>query len=138
MSEPAESYRPQVERPQLYLGVDIGVSGAIALIDWRGACLQVEDMPCVTRGSGKGQQVSGADLAHLLRGWQQRGILHATIEAVSARPGQGVTSMFSFGRSAGLVEGVVATLGISAIWVLPQQWKRAHGLLKAEKDASRR
>ena len=60
----------------------------------------------------------------------------AAVEKVGARPGQGVTSMFNFGRSAGYIEGVLAALGISHQLVPPHQWKRDFGLIGKDKLAS--
>ena len=59
------------------------------------------------------------------------------LEAVGPMPKQGVTSVFSFGRSTGVVEGVVAALGLSLTRTKPQVWKRQAGLLNRGKDASR-
>jgi crossover junction endodeoxyribonuclease RuvC len=60
------------------------------------------------------------------------------IENVAARPGQGVTSMFSFGRTLGFVEGIVATSTAAPLHQpTPSQWKGKMGLLKADKNASR-
>ena len=43
-------------------------------------------------------------------------------------PGQGVTSMFHFGKSAGYIEGVLKALGISFELIPPQRWKKRFGL----------
>ncbi len=59
------------------------------------------------------------------------------IERVSAMPGQGVTSMFGFGRSMGVVEGIAAAMGLRVIYPTPQAWKRRAGLTGKPKDASR-
>ena len=52
-------------------------------------------------------------------------------------PGQGVTSMFNFGRSLGCIEGVISAYQINTQWVTPQAWKKHFGLLKKPKDAAR-
>ena len=62
--------------------------------------------------------------------------LVAAVEKVGARPGQGVTSMFSFGRSAGYIEGVLAALGIGYQLVPPATWKREYSLIGKDKRAS--
>lgn len=60
------------------------------------------------------------------------------IEHVAARPGQGVTSMFNFGRTLGFVEGLVAATTSAALYQpTPTAWKGKMGLLKADKNASR-
>lgn len=60
----------------------------------------------------------------------------AAVEKVGAMPGQGVTSMFSFGQSYGFIMGVLRALGISYQLVPPAVWKREFGLLRADKHAS--
>ena len=61
----------------------------------------------------------------------------AVIEDVHAMPKQGVASMFKFGRSLGIAEGVLAGNGCSLRYVTPTKWKRALGL-NQDKGASRR
>jgi len=51
-------------------------------------------------------------------------------EAVSAMPGQGVTSMFNFGRGVGRVEGVMAAIGIELILIRPVEWTVRYGKRK--------
>jgi crossover junction endodeoxyribonuclease RuvC len=52
-------------------------------------------------------------------------------------PGNGVASMFSFGHSAGVIQGVLGAFKIPVIMVTPQTWKKRAGLLGQNKDASR-
>src|SRR5690606_14340133 len=56
---------------------------------------------------------------------------------VGAMPGQGVSSMFTFGHAAGVVEGLIQGLGIPYTLVTPQAWKRRAGLIGSDKDAAR-
>ena len=63
--------------------------------------------------------------------------VHAFVESVNARPGEGPTGAFAFGRARGVIEGVLAAAGIPATFVTPPAWKRAVGLTLASKDASR-
>ena len=56
------------------------------------------------------------------------------IEAVGARPGQGVVSMFSFGTSWGLLRGICAGLSLPYQLVRPQEWQNA--LLKGQPKGS--
>jgi crossover junction endodeoxyribonuclease RuvC len=62
--------------------------------------------------------------------------LMCAVEKVGAMPGQGVTSMFSFGQSYGFVWGVLTALGIGYQLVPPTLWKREFGLLHTEKQGS--
>lgn len=113
-------------------GIDPGISGAIAKLNDDGSFISVSDMP-VMAGTGKRQQVNAAELAKLLR--HCGGM--AYLERASAMPKQGVSSMFSFGTSYGIVIGVLATLEIPIIIVSPQSWKKRAGLTGKEKDYAR-
>ncbi|WWT39885.1 crossover junction endodeoxyribonuclease RuvC [Microcystis phage Mwe-JY08] len=115
------------------IGVDPGVSGAIAAVGPDGRHLAHMLMPVVKVGTRS--RVNGAAVSAFLRGIP--GIRHVFIEQVGAMPGQGVTSMFTFGHSAGLVEGVVTGLGHPMTLVTPQAWKKRAGLIGLDKDAAR-
>jgi crossover junction endodeoxyribonuclease RuvC len=74
-------------------------------------------------------------LASELRLYADQGAV-AVVEQVGAMPNQGVTSMFAFGESFGLVKGVLAGLGVVTSTVTPGKWKKALGV-NAGKDGSR-
>lgn len=112
------------------IAVDPGKSGAIALLDSYSQIVTVHDMPVA------GKIVSGQLLADL-EDWEVDDYGTVVIEDVHAMPGQGVTSMFSFGRSLGVVEGVFAACGRPIEYVAPSKWKRWHGL-DANKESARR
>jgi crossover junction endodeoxyribonuclease RuvC len=59
------------------------------------------------------------------------------VEHVTAMPGQGVTSMFNFGQSFGVIKGVCAALKLPIYFVRPMKWKKHFNLIKTNKDASR-
>jgi len=59
------------------------------------------------------------------------------IEQVSAMPGQGVTSMFNFGQSFGILKGICSAMQLSMYFVRPTKWKKYYNLINSEKDASR-
>ena len=52
-------------------------------------------------------------------------------------PGQGVTSMFNFGQSFGILKGICSAMQLSMYFVRPAKWKKYFGLINSEKDASR-
>jgi len=116
------------------IGIDPGISGAISVF---GAVtlFDVIDMPTLEVDSGKTKKrhISAAGLRDILEGYPNH---HVVIEKVGAMPGQGVTSMFNFGRSAGIIEGVVAALRMPHTYVTPATWTKAVGRA-AGKDASR-
>lgn len=130
---------PRDLRPfHLTIGVDPGTSGAIAVLH-DGEPVFVADMPCVARRAG-GEMVDGGALAAMLRGrWHMAtgAAPLVAIEQVSAMPGQGVSSMFRFGQSDGIVRGVIGAMRLPLVNVNPRGWKKRFGLGGTEKDASR-
>jgi crossover junction endodeoxyribonuclease RuvC len=119
------------------IGIDPGISGSIAVFE-DGVLHRLIDMPTLELDSGKTKKrhISAAGLATILNVFISDANCHVVIEKVGAMPGQGVSSMFNFGRSAGIIEGVVAALLIPNTYVTPQQWTKAVGRA-AGKDASR-
>lgn len=117
------------------IGVDPGLSGAVAVIS--PDSLKIFDMPTMTveRNGKAKRQVSASELAELLYLYSDKEC-HVFVEKVSAMAGQGVTSVFSFGRSFGMIEGILAALHMPVTYVAPATWvkgvKRGTG-----KDASR-
>lgn len=120
----------------LVVGIDPGVTGAIAIHDGQGVL--VEDLPVMAAGKG-GQkvrnQINAAALAQFLRPYASE-IKIAVVEQVSTMPGQGVASQGSIMRSLGCIEGVLAALGIPVEMVAPVKWKKAMGVT-SDKEVSR-
>ena len=114
----------------IIIGVDPGKSGAFAALDQDGNLHDTWDIPVVDK------RISAPLIADILVPLQAVAEL-CVIEDVHAMPGQGVTSMFTFGRGLGIVEGVALGAGIPVRWVSPAKWKRALGL-SPDKGASRR
>lgn len=116
----------------MIIGVDPGKSGALARLDDAGRLLEVADMPVV------GPIISAHLLDEIVNRWSfDSPAATAVIEDVHAMPKQGVSSVFSFGRSLGVAEGVLAGNGLSLRYVSPAKWKRALGLGN-DKGVSRR
>ena len=108
----------------LYLGIDPGLSGAIALVSDNGRFVMLEDMPTTARGNGRVRhEVDAGGIAHLLRS-HASDIVHGIVEQVAAMPRQGVASMFSLGHSLGTATAVVASIGIGFELLPPARWKR--------------
>ena len=63
--------------------------------------------------------------------------IKVVIEQVSAMPGQGVTSMFNFGQSFGILKGICSAMQLPVFFVRPAKWKKYFNLINSEKDASR-
>jgi len=121
------------------IGIDPGVSGAVGVLTESGRYVDVFDMPTVLANkTGNRQMVSPIDLANLIR----KALINAPAdvvaitEGVHAMPDQGVASVFAFGKSYGILLGVLAALGISTHIVSPAKWKGFFALGR-EKDQSR-
>jgi len=119
----------------MILGIDPGASGALAFFNVLHGNLTIVDMPTVEmmRGGKAKREISAAMLAGVIR---SHGVQVGVIEKVGAMPGQGVSSMFQFGRSVGMVEGVLAGLKIETHYLTPQAWQKAIGL-RGGKDGAR-
>lgn len=113
------------------LGVDVGLSGALAL--YRDGRWLLLDMPIA--GDAKRHEINGPELCRWLR---EQAPAHAYVEYAAARPGQGVSSMFKFGVSYGATKMALAACGIPYTIVTPAKWKPAVGVpTGADKEASR-
>lgn len=121
---------------RVVIGIDPGISGAIAIYD--GGHLSVHDMPVVSvvKNRSTRNRVEASLVANVLRKWSSVPNISAFIELVNAMPKQGVSSVFSFGRGAGILEGVLAGLEIPFTLVTPQRWQKHQGVAKG-KDAAR-
>jgi crossover junction endodeoxyribonuclease RuvC len=116
----------------VFIGLDPGVSGAIAILAPNGVTFA--DMPVLE--VKKKQTLDYAGLACILRPFSGGGAFVA-VELVGAMPGQGVSSMFKFGQCYGAALATLATLEIPYELVTPPVWKRAYRLIGCEKDESR-
>lgn len=114
------------------LGMDPGVSGAIAVLSDDGRLIEVFDMP-VFKIKGK-SKLDTHQLGRMIGKYATDS--RAVIEQVGAMPGQGVTSMFTFGFCAGALHGAVGALGMPLELVSPRTWKARFRLSK-DKEESR-
>ena len=122
----------------LIFGIDPGISGAISIFK-NNKFVEVLDMPTMIDGKKNKRQVNGAQFAHIIKEYSNGydGEMSVIVEQVNAMPGQGVTSMFNFGQSFGVVKGVCSALNIPIYFVRPLKWKKYFDLVKTHKDASR-
>lgn len=100
-----------------YIGIDPGAKGGVAVIGDGGACTRPYS-PEVLRTMLKAIPATNA---------------LCFVEQVGAMPGQGVTSMFNFGKGYGYILGVLDTLGIPYQTVSPRKWKKAFSLTNDKK-----
>ena len=118
--------------PTFYMGIDPGLSGAIAIYDGNQA-LVVHDMPVLQLKTRR--VVDEYALARLIDSWSGR-VSACWLEQVATRPGEGSVGAFTFGRSYGVVRGVLAANFITIHDVPPQVWKRVLKV-SGDKDEAR-
>ena len=122
----------------LIIGIDPGISGSICFFE-DGKILEVIEMPVMTEGKKNKKQVNGAQIYNefLKRINKKDDEIRVVIEQVSAMPGQGVTSMFNFGQSYGILKGICSAMQLPMFFVRPAKWKKYFNLINSQKDASR-
>lgn len=139
------------------LGIDPGLSGALALVTREGVLIDVWDMP-VTPNTKGGNQVCSYNLGAIMRG-EVGGVMNSMarmpseadimvcIELVNGMPSIpgkdgkrrriGSTSGFGFGKSCGKLEGVMGALDVPMQFITPAKWKKWAGLTGKDKDYAR-
>ena len=123
----------------LIIGIDPGISGSICFFK-DGRILEVIEMPVMTEGKKNKKQVNGAQIYNEFSNRinkKKDDEVRVVIEQVSAMPGQGVTSMFNFGQSFGILKGICSAMQLPMFFVRPAKWKKYFNLINSEKDASR-
>ena len=123
----------------LIIGIDPGISGSICFFQ-DGVILHVLEMPTMIEGKKNKKQVNGSqifnEISEKIKNIEKKNI-KVVIEHVTAMPGQGVTSMFNFGQSFGILKGICSAMQLSVYFVRPAKWKKYFNLINSEKDASR-
>jgi crossover junction endodeoxyribonuclease RuvC len=121
----------------IIIGVDPGISGAISILENK-KVIEVYDTPTMIEGKKNKRQVNGAQVANIIKQrLNDKQEVAVAVEHVNAMPGQGVTSMFNFGQSFGVIKGVCSALSIPIYFIRPTKWKKHFNLIKTNKDASR-
>ena len=121
------------------IGIDPGISGAICFLE-DGKIIDVIEMPSMAEGKKNKKQVNGSqiynEISKRIKQIDKKNI-KVIIEQVSAMPGQGVTSMFNFGQSFGILKGICSAMQLPMHFVRPAKWKKYFNLINSQKDASR-
>ena len=121
------------------IGIDPGISGAICFFE-NGKIIEIIDMPIMNDGKKNKKQVNGAQIYNEI--YEQiknipKHEINVVLEQVSAMPGQGVTSMFNFGQSFGVIKGICSAMQLPIHFIRPTKWKKYFNLINTSKDASR-
>ncbi len=123
----------------IIIGIDPGISGSICFFE-DGKIIDIIEMPVMSDGKKNKRQVNGAqiynEISSRIKNYNNKDI-KVVIEQVSAMPGQGVTSMFNFGQSFGVLKGICSAMQIPMYFVRPAKWKKYFNLINSQKDASR-
>jgi len=123
----------------LIIGIDPGISGSICFFQ-DGVIKDVLEMPTMVEGKKNKKQVNGSqifnEISEKIKKIDKKNI-KVVIEHVTAMPGQGVTSMFNFGQSFGILKGICSAMQLPVYFVRPAKWKKYFNLINSEKDASR-
>ena len=123
----------------LIIGIDPGISGSICFFQ-DGKIVDVVEMPTMIEGKKNKKQVNGSQIFNEISEKTKKldkEEIKVVIEQVSAMPGQGVTSMFNFGQSFGILKGICSAMQLPMYFVRPAKWKKYFNLINSEKDASR-
>ena len=121
----------------IIIGIDPGISGAISILKNK-KVIEVYDTPTMIDGKKNKRQVNGAQVSNIIKErLNEENEINVVVEHVNAMPGQGVTSMFNFGQSFGVIKGICSALTLPIYFVRPSKWKKHFNLIKTNKDASR-
>jgi crossover junction endodeoxyribonuclease RuvC len=121
----------------IIIGIDPGISGAISIIENK-KILEVYDTPTMIDGKKNKKQINSAQVTNIIKErLDKEKEVVVVVEQVNAMPGQGVTSMFNFGQSFGVIKGICAALSLPIYFVRPTKWKKHFNLINTNKDASR-
>ena len=121
------------------IGIDPGISGAICFLE-DGKIIDVIEMPSMAEGKKNKKQVNGNQLFNEIKSRMievNQEEVCVVVEHVTAMPGQGVTSMFNFGQSFGVIKGICSAMQLPIHFVRPIKWKKYYNLINTSKDASR-
>tara|TARA_Y100000741_G_scaffold133998_1_gene100887 strand:+ start:106 stop:600 length:495 start_codon:yes stop_codon:yes gene_type:complete len=121
----------------IIIGIDPGINGAISIIENK-KILEVYDTPTMIDGKKNKRQINSAQVTNIFKERlnNDKDVI-VVVEQVNAMPGQGVTSMFNFGQSFGVLKGICSALQLSVFFVRPVKWKKYYNLINSNKDSSR-
>ena len=121
----------------IIIGIDPGISGAISIVENK-KIIEVYDTPTMIDGKKNKKQINSAQVTNIIKErLDKEKEVVVVVEQVNAMPGQGVTSMFNFGQSFGVIKGICAALSLPIYFVRPTKWKKHFNLINTNKDASR-
>lgn len=108
-----------------FIGIDPGVEGAVVCLGRQSQLIAVHDMPVIKNGNRR--ELLVRELANILKGYfEQYGSkkVFVTLEKHTPRPGQGVSSQCKLAKMCGVIEGIVASCGVSYQIAHPRTWAK--------------
>ena len=116
-----------------FVGVDPGAQGGLAILNLG----KDKEVKFVTAKSMPTLKVDGKSTLNTraLETFFPHQPFLATLEQVGAMPGQGVSSMFQFGRMFGSIEAILDATAEEINYVWPQRWKKYFGI-GSDKEAA--
>ena len=103
----------------IIIGIDPGITGAICILENK-KVVEVHETPTMIDGKKNKRQVNGSQVANIIKERLNKGKeVVVVVEHVNAMPGQGVTSMFNFGQSFGVIKGICSALNLPIYFVRP-------------------
>jgi len=121
----------------IIIGIDPGITGSISVLENK-KVIEVYDTPTMIDRKKNKRQVNGAQVTNIIKdNLKKTEEVVVVVEQVNAMPGQGVTSMFNFGQSFGVIKGICSALSLPIYFVRPSKWKKHFNLIKTNKEASR-
>ncbi len=121
----------------IIIGIDPGITGGICILENK-KIIEVYDTPTMIDGKKNKRQVNGSQVTNIIKEELNKDKeIVVVVEHVNAMPGQGVTSMFNFGQSFGVIKGICSALSLPIYFVRPTKWKKHFNLIKTNKEASR-
>lgn len=111
------------------IGIDPGITGALAFIDTDACTIAMRDMPVEVYLKTR-KIVATAELMAIFRDIVPDAVF---TEEVGVKPGEGAVGAFAFGRGVGRLEGVTDAMQIQRWSIRPQEWKGRLNV-KADKE----
>tara|TARA_R100000458_G_C8278175_1_gene254051 strand:- start:3242 stop:3784 length:543 start_codon:yes stop_codon:yes gene_type:complete len=112
-------FRPLEDSGRFFIGIDVGMTGAVSVINAKGELMSCCRMPVCKYG--KRTEINITDFSRLFK--IKGKVMSVIVEEVYAF-GMGRTSAFSFGKNQGMILGVVQTLRLPTKRITPQEWQK--------------
>ena len=111
-----------MKKKNYFIGIDIGLLGAITILTKKKEFVNSYKMPVIKNSNTNKNIYDTLNIINILKEYSNATVI---MEQLSARPGQGVSSMFSLGYGCGLFNGLCNSINNKVIVVHPQKWQNS-------------